>query len=143
MVNIDSNAFSEKRKYIRVYCNNAVGFERLAAESFGLESDENLEKSTTKNLSGSGVLFESPEIFAVGSTLKMRIDAPGWEKYKTEFYKADKLSTPEPVIILARVVRVEVVDEGKFDIGVCFIGIDGDHQKALMKYVASISKESK
>lgn len=47
------------------------------------------------------------------------------------------MSTSDPLIVLASVVRVEALpDENRFDIGVCFSAIDDGHQWALMKYVA-------
>ena len=38
-------------------------------------------------------------------------------------------------MVLATVVRVEIVGLGKYDIGAAFVGIDQGHQWALIKYV--------
>ena len=41
--------------------------------------------------------------------MKLAISIRGWERYKNEFYKDDKTSRREPVVVLARVVRVQTV----------------------------------
>jgi len=68
--------------------------------------------------------------------LKIEITIPGWERYKNEFYKDDKISRFEPVVILASVVRVEVVrPDDLYEIGVQFVGIDEGDRWALMKQI--------
>ena len=84
------------------------------------------------------MLFESNVKFDLGTLLRIEIDIPGWERFKNEFYKTYEASKSSPLVVLASVVRVEVVyPENRFDIDVCFSAIDKGHQWALIKYVGN------
>ena len=133
----------ERRKYVRISSGHIVRFETFTAEKLGSADISSLVQTVMKNVSAGGVLFSTGTKYDVGTLLKLEIDLPGWEKFKTEFYKNDTVSRSQPVIVLATIVRVEVVDPGKlFDIGACFVGIDEGHQWALMRYVdAAIGKK--
>jgi hypothetical protein len=91
----------------------------------------------TKSLSEGGILFGSDEAFEIGSLLKLELDIPGWEKFKPEFYKGNKPSGRQPLIVLGKVVRIEDVGKGQFDIGVAFTAMDQGHKLALKKYLGS------
>lgn len=89
-----------------------------------------------KNYSGGGVLFESTIRYDIGDLLKLEIALPGWERFKNEFYKEDRLSRSDPVVVLASVVRVECMGPPSlFDVGVCFVGIDEDDRWAVIKQI--------
>ena len=105
---------------------------------------EMLQEGMIKNYSQRGALFEAKVKYNVGDVLKLAISIRGWERYKNEFYKDDKTSRGEPVIVLARVVRAQTVAEGVHDIAVEFIGLDeGDHW-SLMKHIkAQLEKKDK
>ena len=88
-----------------------------------------------KDISAGGLLFECKRKYDIGNLLKLEIVIPGWEKFKSEFYKPDESSRSKPLIALASVVRVEMVKPGLYDIGVSFAGIDEGHQSALLQYI--------
>jgi hypothetical protein len=94
-------------------------------------------RTFTKNVSENGILFEANEAYGIGALLKLQIDIPGWEKYKTGFYKVGAVSRNQPLVVLGKVVRVEDIGEGVFDIGVVFTAVDGAHREALKKYLAN------
>ncbi|MCK5579812.1 MAG: PilZ domain-containing protein [Candidatus Omnitrophica bacterium] len=131
---------TERRKYVRIENHDVLKCKRFTANDFGSSQDEEMVRAVLKDLGAGGVLFESDKKIDVGTVLKMEIDVSGWERFKSEFYKSDRMTRKEPLVVLANVVRVEVVEPGrKYDIGVCFSAIDDGHQWALMKYVKRVA----
>ena len=132
----------ERRRYLRLDQSHL-----LRHEKYVLDMTSELEmrqEGMIKNYSQGGALFEKKVKYNVGDVLKLAISIRGWERYKNEFYKDDKTSRGEPVIVLARVVRAQTVAEGVHDIAVEFIGLDeGDHW-SLMKHIkAQLEKKDK
>ncbi|MCD4780383.1 MAG: PilZ domain-containing protein [Candidatus Omnitrophica bacterium] len=129
----------ERRKYIRIPSQNILYLKKFSVRD--LTVDKRIERkieAITKNLSVGGVLFDSDIKYSLGSLLKIELNLPGWEKFKNEFYRFDKTSRSEPLIVLANVVRLEVIiPEKSYEIGVCFSAIDTGHRWALMKYINS------
>ncbi len=121
----------ERRKYIRIDMQSVV-----KCEEFSIPRDLSTQSDAVyKNISAGGILFESDKKYGVGDVLRLEISASGWEKYVSEFYKPDKLSISSPIIAVARVVRIEDIGNGKYDIGISLVGIDEEHRRALDKYI--------
>jgi hypothetical protein len=100
------------------------------------EEEAIFEEGRVKNYSPGGALFESKTPYSLGDILKLEITIPGWQRYKNEFYREDRTSRPEPVVILACVLRVEVlVPDQLYEIGVQFVGIDEGDRWALVKQI--------
>ena len=91
-----------------------------------------------KNVSASGALIETPKIYQIGDVLLVNLNIPGWEKYKSDFIRPGTLTRSEPLHVVASVVRVEFIRAGLHEIGVCFVGIDETHQKALAKLIKKL-----
>ncbi len=128
----------ERRKYYRMPVDHLLEFREYSLS----EGQDNLKMNNLKNISGGGVLFESDSFLSIGTLLKMKLKIPGWQKYKTEFLKHDRVSTTEPLVALGHVVRVEEMEDGKdYEIGVVFECVDDDHRNALIKYIEEL-KES-
>ena len=159
---------SERRRYVRLEQQHMLRHEKYVFEM--TDEREIFEEGMVKNYSLGGVLFESKVKYNVGDTLKLAITIRGWERYKNEFYKDDEASSPrgasgraEPVIVLGRAVRVQVVipplsqrlpprshrsPEGEeplveqvYDIAVEFIGLDEGDRWTLMKQIKAQLKE--
>ncbi len=124
----------ERRQFIRIDEEDLLVCEPFDPANFSGSIAKRI-RTFTKSLSESGILFETNDPYAVGALLKLQIDIPGWEKYKLEFYKADVLSRHQPLVVLGKVVRVEDIGQGRFDIGVVFTAIDSGHRLALKKYL--------
>lgn len=132
----------ERRRYVRLEQRHLLRHEKYV---FGVTgSGELLEEGTIRNYSLGGALFEAKVRYDVGDILKLAISIRGWERYKNEFYKDDKTSRREPVIILARVVRVQTVIPGiVHDIAVEFVGLDEGDRWTLLKHIkAQLEKKS-
>ncbi len=129
----------QRRKFYRLPMDHVVEF---------TEYDFSSEKkpfniSKLKNVSGGGVLFQSSRPFPIGSFIKIKMNIPGWDRYKTAFIKPDWTSVTEPLIILGSVVRVEEIEsDNMYDIGIVFKCIDESHRDALMNYLDDLKKDN-
>ena len=126
----------ERRKYIRIDTKKFVKHTKF--KLFAKDA-EKLAESLTKNLSAGGILFQSDTLYLPGDLIRMEIDIPGWEKYKNEFKKSALTHKSEPVIVLAKVIRVEIKSPQRYEIRAAFAGIDEDHQKALAVFLKKMS----
>ena len=92
-----------------------------------------------KNISGGGVLFESPYALPVGTILKLELRIPGWDHLAPPPFRIESMTllSSQPLGVLGEVVRVETVRQDRsYDIGVVFIGIEDEQRRALMRFVA-------
>jgi c-di-GMP-binding flagellar brake protein YcgR len=126
----------ERRKFIRIPAKYSLTVKRMTMSSRSMEEDIAM---ALKNLSTSGALFETPKLFQIGDVLLLKMSIPGWEKYKTDFIRPGQLSRSEPLTALATVVRVEFIKSGHHEVGVCFVGIDEGHQRALKALITKAS----
>lgn len=133
----------ERRRYVRLEQQYMLRHEKYVLDM--TDEHETLQEGMIKNYSLGGALFESRVQYNVGDILKLMISIRGWERYKNEFYKEDKTSRSEPVIVLARVVRVQTIVSGNvYDIAVEFVGIDEGDRWTLMKHIkAQLGKNDK
>ncbi len=132
----------ERRKFLRIPSEDVLNCKVFSVVDLVEEVKGYEIQAIMKNISAGGVLFESNSRYEVGSILKLSIDVKGWENFKPEFFKGDVLSRKQPLVVLANVVRVEVVEPySKYDIGVCFSAIDEGHRWAMIKYVDRKVKE--
>ncbi len=128
----------ERRKFYRLPYQTVLHCEKY---QFHKTFDNKQIEAVVKNVSAEGILFESAKPFAINDILQIELKVLGWEKFKSEFYKPDELTASKPLIVLAKVVRVETLyPSGHFEIGVCFVGIDHGHQEALLKFIKSKGK---
>lgn len=135
----EEHSAAERRKYVRLEQKHMLRHEKYVFQ--GREEEAMFEESAIKNYSLGGALFESKAKYDIGDILKLEISIPGWEKYKNEFYREDKISRAEPVVILASVMRIEAIaPPGLYEIGVQFVGIDEGDRWALMKQIKTLLK---
>ncbi|MBI5150187.1 MAG: PilZ domain-containing protein [Candidatus Omnitrophica bacterium] len=124
----------ERRHYVRLDRQHMLRHERYDFQM--VEEREAFEEGMLKNYSQNGALFEVRTKYHVGDIVKLAITIPGWERYKNEFYKEDKTSRVEPVVVLACVIRVEALILNEiYDIGVQFVSIDEGDRWSLMRQI--------
>lgn len=129
----------ERRKYIRIREEDVLVCEPFGASALEGVSGRRL-RALTRDVSEGGVLFESSDYIAAGTILRMEISIKGWEKYKREFLKPDEVKTAKPLVVLGKVVRVEIIKSGSYEIGVAFMALDAGHKWALKQYLVNASK---
>ena len=136
----DQSQEKERRKYVRISEEDLIVCDPFGAGAFQQQQSGEKLYAFTKNLGEGGILFESDIFFEMGSMLKLEIDIPGWEKYKSELCKGETMPGSKPFVVLGKVVRVEDIGGGRYDIGVVFIAVDGGQKLALHKYVEQAGK---
>lgn len=125
---------NERRRYVRLERQHLLRYEKYAFQL--TEGQEVFEEGMLKNYSLGGALFESRIKYQIGDILKLEITIPGWQRYKNEFYREDRTSRVEPIVVLTYVVRVEAMIPNEiYDIGVQFVGIDEGDRWTLMKQI--------
>ncbi len=76
----------------------------------------NIKKSLTKNISGNGVLIETPESIPMNTILYITLNLPKYGE----------------VIVEAQVSRVTKIGS-KYEIGLAFFNIDAENKNLIMK----------
>lgn len=104
-----------KRRYLRIDFAENIQVRQMG---FNKHAGEFTAKS--KNISKSGILFESRERFSVGAKVQLMIPMP---------------EDSDAIVVLGRVVRVEVLSSGHYDIGVSFLELDQTAKNDLAHYL--------
>lgn len=105
----------KKRHYLRIDFLETIYVRQIGFDNHLFEL-----QATGKNISRSGILFESDEFFEIGTKIQLMIP----------------LSEPdESFVVIGRVVRVEIIDANRYDIGVSFLEMDQDAKTELANYV--------
>ncbi len=81
----------------------------------------------TKNIAGGGIAFLIKKKLSVGDFLEMELQLP---------------TTEVPVSATAKVMRIEELKDGLYDIGVCFTKISHTQQEKLLKYIDLMESKS-
>ena len=132
------NKGSERRKYLRVDSENVLKCERYAIP-------RSAEQSTgrTRNISAGGILFISDTAYEKGEVLRLELVLGNWEKYKAEFYKPDNVTGSKPLVVIGAVAHVRNAEQGRYEIGINFSGMDEGHRWALEKYIKALASAHK
>ena len=115
------------RNYTKLYFQEKRAFTRINTEinvSFH-EAPRSMEdhKGITKNISQGGILFETDKMLDIGTRLEVNLTP---QKKKVG------------VSAFGRVVRVEDIGEGKFDIGTAFTDMTPEQQKDLLNIIQGL-----
>ena len=125
----------EHRQFLRIPVQYPVTVKRMTMSSRSMEQEIEM---ALKDVSANGALFQTPKLYQIGEVLLLKMNIPGWEKYKSDFIRPGTLTRSEPLNVVASVVRVEFLRPGHHEIGVCCVGIDENHQKALAKLIKKL-----
>ncbi len=127
----------ERRKYYRMDRNCVLRCEKFSAKNFNEKELQDAAGGLVKNISAGGILFETNQSYPIGTLLKVELKLKGWEKFKSEFYKLDVSSNDQPLVVLAKVTRVELIKSSEiYDIGLSIVSIDEGHREALKKFIS-------
>ena len=126
----------ERRQYQRIPLEATLSFQELSFHKGG-----EAEMAHYKDVSGGGLLLESPHAVPLGTLLKLEIRVPGWGKHQDRFGSAAE-NDQRPLVALGEVVRVEKLDSGPFELGVKFCNVYPDDLASLMRFVDALSAHS-
>ncbi|TES91273.1 MAG: diguanylate cyclase [Candidatus Cloacimonadota bacterium] len=103
--------YKEKRKFVRMATDWDI--------SYRVIDEAAVKTAKMKNVGGGGLLFEDEKPIMISSILDLTFISP---------FKRKKISAQ------AKVVRLEVKEDGKFDVGIFFTRIKPEDQKLIIKY---------
>ncbi|NOY70613.1 MAG: diguanylate cyclase [Deltaproteobacteria bacterium] len=105
----------DKRRYLRVHFFSTISIRQIG-------HDEHIHElaANTKNISVAGLLFESKTYMEIGSKVQLKIPMDGDE---------------QPLYVIGTVVRIEVFDSGRYDIGVSFLEMDRNLKNEISRYM--------
>ncbi len=104
-----------KRRYIRISFNGSIDIRQIG-ESSGVAS----YPANGKNISKTGILFESEVFLKIGARVELTISMSGKES---------------SFVVIGTVVRVEVFDSSLYDIGVSFLDLEKDSKDEILQYM--------
>ena len=110
----------ERRKYFRLKTENKLKHTKFSFFSGDILSGE----AISKDLSVGGLLFESRHLYRLEEVIRIEMNIPGVSIGHTGM-----------IVALGKVVRLEIISAGCYEIGVSFVGIDSEHQTALRQYI--------
>lgn len=108
----------ERRKYVRLD-SKIISWYQLPPDG-NLDAMEILGR-VTKNIGAGGLLVEMTEQVPLGSTLSMDLKLPG----EKGFIKGK-----------VRVVRIEELGEGRYDVGLAFVELDEEGKKIIGRFIS-------
>ena len=123
--------FQERRKFTRIKARNVIKCKKYTSTTY----DKDLKTTMTKNFSAGGILIESKNKYTVGDVLTIELNLPGWRQFKSKFYEVIHRHDTLPLKIVGAVVRVEIISEGLYDIGITYSVIKEQDRKVLDKYI--------
>ncbi len=118
----------EKREFFRQDCSKNVKFKILLSPKHD-SSITNIVTGMSKNLSVSGILFQSNILPEISSIIELEMD------YRTTniCQEIEENAMTIGNKLIGKVVRIEEAEEGKYNIGVAFIKKHGQLPPGLEK----------
>ncbi|HNX30419.1 MAG TPA: PilZ domain-containing protein [Holophaga sp.] len=123
---------SERRQYRRIPMGATVAFQEI---TFTRDADPAL--SDYLDVSGGGLLLNSPREIPLGTLLKLELRVPGWGRHQNHFGPVQDLDA-RPLVAVGQVVRVEALEGGQFELGIKFLNVYPDDLAALLRYIEAI-----
>ncbi len=105
---------AEKRRFIRININNGVAIRTLGVGSI----DE--VRGLAKNLSLNGILVEIDSPIPIGNRVQLEISVEGVDS---------------TMLIIGLVVRLEIYESKRYDIGIAFVEMDDSTQNEIYRYI--------
>ncbi len=115
-------AKNDGKNLVYIYYKEKREFSRMAADwsiEYCVLEESGVNVAKMKNVGGGGLLFENAKPIPISSILDITFTPPfGRKKIEAQ----------------AKVVRLEVREDGKFDVGIYFISIHPEDQREIIKY---------
>ncbi len=119
---------TNRRQYVRIPFEEVI-----ACDKVPLAVEDTVPDTHTKNISAGGILITGKGRYDIGDVLSLRVRILGLRKYRSDDPTND--SSADVIAITGTVVRVEVVSENTYDIGVAYSEISETDRCALDLYI--------
>jgi c-di-GMP-binding flagellar brake protein YcgR len=123
----------ERRQFRRIPLEASLSFQELS-----FHKGEAPATCCYKDVSGGGLLVDSPRAYPLGTLLKLELRVPGWGRYQNHFGPVQDADV-RPLVALGMVVRVEQMDTDGYELGVKFQNVYPDDLEALVKFLEATS----
>lgn len=121
----------ERRKFIRIDKDSLIEFKEF---EYPVKGKDYLF-SKLKNIGGSGLLLKSKKKYKIGTLLHLKIVLTSQEKDKPEIGKEYETSVSHPLSIIGKVVRIEEIEKGSYNIGIMFANFYENDAAALADFI--------
>lgn len=95
------------------------------------------QRDQLRDLSDSGVAFQSARKYEPGGLIEARLEIIGWTQHASGFYTGDPEMAAQPLVAILKVVSLHALPGGGWKVGCAFESIDEGHRQALRRYLAS------
>lgn len=115
-------AKNDGKNLVYIYYKEKREFSRMAADwsiEFSILDESEINVAKMKNVGGGGLLFENDRPIPISSILDITFSPPFGRK---------------TIDAQAKVVRLEVREDGKFDVGIYFTKIRPEDQQEIIRY---------
>ncbi len=119
----------ERRQFQRIPLEAKLSFQELS-----FHKGDSPAAASYKDVSVGGLLVDSPRAYPLGTLLKLELRVPGWGRFQNHFGPTQDADA-RPLVALGKVVRVEEMDSGGYELGVKFQNVYPDDLEALMKFL--------
>jgi len=118
----------ERRKYARVPQENVVVCEPFTDQPVRGESGE---QAIMSNMSAGGLLIKTEKGYGIGDVLHIEMTLPGWERFSS----TSAVAVSVPLDLRGKVVRIEELSDGMYEVGVRITGMDECRRIALERFI--------
>lgn len=131
-----TNRNDDKRAYTRIPSEATVETTLL---TYPLDAADG-EQGLSKNISVEGICIITPKAFANGDILSLKIDLPGWQRYKRNITAiVDDTEAAAPLTAVVEVVWCQPSSSRGYELGVKFRDIYSDDHEALKNYLDNLT----
>ncbi|MBI4911315.1 MAG: PilZ domain-containing protein [Acidobacteria bacterium] len=120
---------AERRQFRRIPLEAKVGFQEIT-----FSKEPQTGSSVYRDVSGGGLLLNSPNPAALGTLLKLEVRLPGWGRHQSAFGPSAERDL-KPLVAVGEVVRLEALEDGNFELGVKFLNVYPDDLEALLRFI--------
>lgn len=120
-VNNEENKKLSRRRYSIIPRETIVGFHKFRLLS--IKTKEKVESLYTGDMDEEGILFETDIKLELGTVIQISMKPHGWHGYQRqkpyhEIYQFNKGNSSNLITVIARVVRIEELEEDKaYEVG--------------------------
>ncbi len=118
----------EKRQHKRVESRYIINCRREKDTACGTDA-------ISRDISATGILFESPCSYEVGENLHIEMTLPGWDLKRGGKAPQDEYLPADVHAVLATVVRQRKNPDGYYEVAVCFNELNPEDKTLLGEYL--------
>jgi hypothetical protein len=109
----------------------------VAFQELSFEKEAESIQTKYKNVSGGGLLVTSKTECPIGTLIKLEIRVPGFVNFASRASSPTQPFEQKALVAVGQVVRLELMDDGEYELGVKFLNVYPDDLNALLALINS------